>query len=141
MRRVAFAVALLIAGCVRPDWAPVHQQASALSDACARQHAQRVAAVACATPKVRAAYAAAGWPHMDLIDAHWIQLAAIAEKEDRGTVTRTEARGLVAELDVRTQAEISRREEAVRLRRAAAFNSAAESPTMCVPSGTMLRCW
>jgi hypothetical protein len=141
--RWAVAVTLLaVTACVPTDWTPVHSQAKAALDACAAQHrGQRLATIDCAAPKVRATYAAAGYPHMDLIDAQWVQLAAIAEKEDQGRVTPAEARGLIADLDMRIRSETSRRDDAVQLRRKAAFNNMADGPTLCVPSGNMLRCW
>lgn len=97
------ATALLLGACAAPpDWSAIDRQAATLRAACERQHdngliASALATEQCANPRIRALYAGAGYPQLDVLDTYLARREAIAAAIDRQTIARADGPVKLAE--------------------------------------------
>lgn len=97
------ATALLLGACAAaPDWATIDRQAATLRAACERQHdngliPSALATEQCANPRIRALYAGAGYPQLDVLDTYLARREAIAAAIDRQSIARADGPVKLAE--------------------------------------------
>lgn len=139
---IAAASLAALGACQRPqgtDWAAVSARAEAMRSECeaqleAKALAGRLAAVRCANPPIRRLYADSSYPYMDLLDLMQASRAEIAERQDAGALTESQAARELAEVRARVVAEIQRRDGAAE----AAWR--ASKPVVCNSVGGMTVC-
>ncbi|MBI4607922.1 MAG: hypothetical protein HY726_02795 [Candidatus Rokubacteria bacterium] len=68
-----------------------------------------VASVRCSNDRIREAWAASGYPHMDLVDLQLAYRLAVARRVDAGSLSEQHGQRRVAELTARINAEVRER--------------------------------
>jgi hypothetical protein len=144
---------VVLAGCADADWNRLEAKRNQIQIACyEKRNAGKINswadAVRCATPDIERLYAAAGWPHMDLLKYERAQYLSIADQMDRGMMTHAQADAAFAEVNMKVNSEMSRRAAAEQANRAAMFsafqavNSApTPQPMTCTTTGSFTRCY
>lgn len=108
------ATALLVGACAAaPSWSAIDQQAFTIRAACERQHengliASALATEQCANPRIRALYAGAGYPQLDVLDQYLARREAIAAAVDRQTIAAAEGHVKLAEAQSEQNAALRR---------------------------------
>jgi hypothetical protein len=94
----------------------------------------------CAAPKVHDIYARAGVGDIDLLDAYQAKREAIAEREDVGQITETEANAEIAQARADGISALQVRVNE-RTRTTAAILSATPAPMTCTTFGVTTTCY
>jgi hypothetical protein len=141
MKVVASLLVALLMGCA-PNWQAIAQRSNQTRKSCEAELASgnlknHLEVEQCANPSIRADYAAAGDPDMDLVDEYLTRREAIAAQLDRGAIPVTEAAAERASAAATANSEAERRETG-RAARAAAIMST--MPVTCTKFGAVTTC-
>jgi hypothetical protein len=131
-------VGLLLGGCASARYREAEEKSRAATADCrtkrlAGELSSREASARCSEPKIRAAFTAAGYPYMDLIELHLAHRLLNAQKVDRGEISEDQARLNNAEVISRINGEIARRD-------AMATPPVYPGPVVCTRIGTTVFC-
>lgn len=138
------AICCAVSACAAPgpDWAALRNQANEVRAQCAAAESRNghLAGERCAAPKVHDIYAKAGVADIDLLDAYQAKREAIAEREDVGQITETEANAEIAQARADGISALQARVNE-RTRTTAAILSATPTPMTCTTFGVTTTCY
>jgi hypothetical protein len=125
-----------------PDWVALANQANEVRAQCAAAESGNghLAVERCAAPKVHDIYAKGDAADIDLLDAYQAKREAIAEREDGGQITETEAKAEIAQARADGISALRARFNE-RARTTASILSATPTPMTCTTFGVTTTCY